>query len=301
MMIVLNRLGSKVTVETDGVARACQVVEPVLPEDPYSGMFTQHGYASHTPVSDGQRVYAYFGKTGMVAFDLDGKRLWQKSLGTESGPQGWGSASSPIVYNHLIIATASAESEALVALNKETGEEGWRKEAAGFSGTWGTPVLVDCGGGRTDLVLAVPFEMWGFNPEDGKLRWYCESVPSDSMCSSALVHEGVVYAMESGPRGGGTVAVRAGGRKTAQRAAPALPGHSGGNGEQAEKEREGGEGNGSTSAGRAGTGTRVANATASARRAKRGVSILTHDIGGGRFDSIFLASRRPVAGRLRAW
>jgi len=188
-----------------------QAVEPVLPEDPYSGMFTQHGYASHTPVSDGQRVYAYFGKTGMVAFDLDGKRLWQRGLGTESGPQGWGSASSPIVYENLVIATASAESEALVALNKETGEEVWRKEAAGFSGTWGTPVLVDWGGGRTDLVLAVPFEIWAFNPDDGKLRWYCESVPSDSMCSSALAHEGVVYAMESGPRGGGTVAVRAGG------------------------------------------------------------------------------------------
>ncbi len=141
-----------------------QAVEPVLPEDPYSGMFTQHGYASHTPVADGQRVYAYFGKTGVVAFDLDGKRLWQKSLGTESGAQGWGSASSPIVYNNLVIATASAESEALVALNKDTGEEVWRKEAAGFSGTWGTPVLVDCGGGRTDLVLAVPFELWGFDP-----------------------------------------------------------------------------------------------------------------------------------------
>jgi len=188
-----------------------QAVEPVLPEDPYTGMFTQHGYASHTPVSDGQRVYAYFGKTGMVAFDLDGKRLWQKSLGTESGPQGWGSASSPILFNNLVIATATAESEALVALNKETGEEVWRKEAAGFSGTWGTPILVDCGGGRIDLVLAVPFEIWSFNPEDGKLRWYCESFPSDSMCSSAVANDGMIYAMETGPRGGGTAAVRAGG------------------------------------------------------------------------------------------
>jgi outer membrane protein assembly factor BamB len=188
-----------------------QSVEPALPEDPYSGMFTEHGYASHSPVSDGQRVYAFFGKTGAVAFDLDGKKLWQKGLGTESGPMGWGTASSPILYKNLLIVTASAESEALVALNKETGDQVWRKEARGFSGTWGTPVLVDCGGGRTDLVLAVPQEIWGFNPEDGKLRWYCESIPSDSLCSSAIAQDGMIYVMETGPRGGGTIAVRAGG------------------------------------------------------------------------------------------
>jgi outer membrane protein assembly factor BamB len=60
-------------------------------------------------------------------------------------------------------------------------------------------------------VLAVPFEIWGFNPENGKLRWYCEGIQSDSMCSSVVAHEGIVYAIERGPRGGGAIAVRAGG------------------------------------------------------------------------------------------
>jgi hypothetical protein len=190
-----------------------QAVEPVLPEDNYGGMFAEHGYASHTPVSDGTRVYAFFGKTGMVAFDLDGRRLWQKGLGTGSGAMGWGTASSPILADGLVIVPATAESQALVALNKDTGEIVWRKEASGFSGTWSSPVLVDCGNGRTDLVLAVPFEMWGFSPEDGKLRWFCESIPVDSMCSSPVVDGDVLYVMETGPRGGGTAAIRAGGDK----------------------------------------------------------------------------------------
>jgi outer membrane protein assembly factor BamB len=186
-------------------------IAPVLPEDPYSGNFTQHGYASHTPVSDGRRAYVFFGKTGVLAFDLDGKKLWQTSVGTGSGPHGWGSASSPILYKNLVIVTASAESESLVALNKETGEEVWRRKDAGFSGTWGTPILVECGKGRTDLVIAVPFKIWGFNPDDGKLRWQCEGLSTDSICSSAIAHDDVVYALETGPRGGGTMAVRAGG------------------------------------------------------------------------------------------
>ena len=186
-------------------------IEPVLPEDPYSGMFTQHGYASHTPVSDGQRVYVFFGKTGVLAFDLDGKKLWQTGVGTGSGPHGWGSASSPILYNDLVIVTASAESESLVALNKETGKEVWRQKDSGFSGTWGTPILVECGKGRTDLVVAVPFKIWAFNPDDGKPRWQCDGLSNNSICSSPIAHDGVVYALETGPSGGGTVAVRAGG------------------------------------------------------------------------------------------
>jgi outer membrane protein assembly factor BamB len=189
-----------------------QSVEPVLPEDNYSGMFTQHGYASHTPASDGQRVYVFFGKTGVLAFDMEGKKLWQTSVGTGSGSRGWGTASSPILYKGLVIVTASAESESLVALDKETGKEVWRHKDAGFVSTWGTPVLVDCGKGRTDLVIAVPNKIWGFSPEDGKFRWQCEGLPSDSICSSVIAQDGVVYALETGPRGGGTMAVRAGGQ-----------------------------------------------------------------------------------------
>ncbi|MGA2065696.1 MAG: PQQ-binding-like beta-propeller repeat protein [Thermoguttaceae bacterium] len=186
-------------------------VEPVLPEDPYSGNFTEHGYASHTPVSDGKRVYVFFGRTGAVAFDLDGKKLWQTGAGTGSGPHGWGTASSPILYKNLLIVTASAESQSLVALDKETGNEVWRRQDPALSGTWGTPVLVDCGQGRTDLVLSVPFKILGLDPQDGKPRWQCEGLSTDFICSSALASDGVVYALETGPRGGGTMAVRAGG------------------------------------------------------------------------------------------
>ncbi|MGE0757506.1 MAG: PQQ-binding-like beta-propeller repeat protein [Pirellulaceae bacterium] len=184
-------------------------VAPDLPEDRYGGMFAQHGYASHTPVTDGEHVYAYFGKSGAVAYDMDGKLLWQKKLGTELDPRGWGSASSPILFQNLLIVTASAESEALVALDKRTGEQVWRQEASGLNGTWGTPVLVEVDASRTDLVLGVPGEVWGFNPETGKLRWYCQIASADQYCASVVAADGVIYALEA--RGGGSTAIRAGG------------------------------------------------------------------------------------------
>ena len=98
----------------------------------------------------------------------------------------------------------------VVALDKSTGKEVWRQEAAGLGSTWGTPVMVKVDDERTDLVLEVPYEFWGFNPDDGKLRWYCEAMETDSFCSSVVTDGGVVYGIEG--RGGGSMAVRAGGK-----------------------------------------------------------------------------------------
>ena len=193
----------------DGKTLWSKAVEPELPEQEYGGMFAQHGYTTHTPVSDGEKVFAFFGKTGVVAFDLKGKKLWQSSVGTELDRRGWGSASSPILHENLVIVTASVEDGAVVALDKETGKEVWRQQAEGFGGTWGTPAIVTSGD-RTDLVLSVPYEVWGLNPETGKLRWYCEASQDNTACSSVIVDADTVYVI--GGREGGTVAVRSGGR-----------------------------------------------------------------------------------------
>ena len=60
-------------------------------------------------------------------------------------------------------------------------------------------------------MLAGPQKIWGLDPSEGKVRWECEGLSSGSMCSSVVAHDGVVYALETGPKGGGTMAVRAGG------------------------------------------------------------------------------------------
>ena len=200
-MVCVDRSSGKILWNT--------AVDAALPEDQYRGMFAENGYASHTPVSDGKNVYAFFGKSGAVAFDMTGKQLWQTKVGSESDRRGWGSSSSPVLYENLVIVTASAESQALVGLDKETGKEVWRKEAQGFGGTWGTPVLVKVDDTRTDLVLAVPYEIWGFDPATGKLRWFCEAMNTDSFCSSVTAEGNVVYAVEG--MGGGSIAVRVGG------------------------------------------------------------------------------------------
>ncbi len=181
-----------------------------LPEDPYRGAgVPAHGYASHTPVSDGQRIYAFFGKGGVVALDMDGKELWKTSVGSGSGPMAWGSAASPVLHNEVLIVPATEEAEALVALDTKTGSQLWTSEAESLQGTWSTPILAKVGD-RTDIVVSVPGEVWGLNPETGKLRWFSRGTMDNSASASPVPGDGVVYAI--GGRGGEAVAVKTGGK-----------------------------------------------------------------------------------------
>ncbi|MFT5300084.1 MAG: outer membrane protein assembly factor BamB [Mariniblastus sp.] len=185
-------------------------VKVTLPEDPYSGIgVTAHGYASHTPVSDGKNVYAFFGKSGVHAFDLEGKKLWQADVGNESDPTKWGSSSSPIVYKDTVIVTASAESQSIVGIDKNSGKELWRQEAKGLDGMWGTPSLVKIDDERTDIVMCVAKELWGLDPSNGKLRWFADATESAQSYSSVVLDGNRVYAFTG--RGGGSIALDAGG------------------------------------------------------------------------------------------
>lgn len=187
-----------------------KTVDSVAQEDPYTGAgVPAHGYASHTPVSDGERVYVFYGKSGVVAYDLDGEKLWQKSVGTDSGQRRWGSAASPIIHGDIVIVNAADESESLVAFDKVTGEERWKSQADGYASTWGTPALATREDG-TDVVLAVPGEIWALNADTGKLRWYAPG--NDGASHSVVVLDQVLYSIGGGRGGSSGVAVKTGGK-----------------------------------------------------------------------------------------
>jgi outer membrane protein assembly factor BamB len=181
-------------------------VEAKLPETPYGGFLALHGYASSTPVTDGERVYVFFGKSGVFAFDFKGKQLWQASVGT--GTHGWGSASSPVLYKDLLIVNAGVESGSLVALKKKDGTEEWK--AGGVGGTWNSPVLVDGKDGKEELVVRATRSLLGFDPAKGKKLWHCDGFRDGYVCPTVVAKGGVVYSL-GGRFEGMNAAVKAGG------------------------------------------------------------------------------------------
>lgn len=187
-----------------------RAVDSRQPEERYQGIgVPQHGYASSTPVADGKAVYAFFGKTGVIAYDFDGKELWRAAIAEDPRTHMFGSGSSPVLHESLLIVPASVECEEIVAFDKRTGREAWRSPAAGYSAWWTTPVLAKAGD-RTELIVSVTEELWGLNPETGGLYWYAESFQDRGFSPSPVVTGGVAYVI--GGREGNAAAVRIGGK-----------------------------------------------------------------------------------------
>lgn len=178
--------------------------KPVKPTLPESERVRDHGYAAATPATDGESVYTFFGKSGVIRFDMDGKQLWRTSVG--DGTHRWGCGTSPVLYKNVVIVNASVESGALVGLDKETGKELWRQP--GMARSWNTPHLVQVGNGH-ELVVSVQNKILAFEPESGKPLWHCDGI-QDYVCPSIISQDGVIYAI--GGRQSRCIAVEAGGK-----------------------------------------------------------------------------------------
>src|SRR6266851_1660494 len=178
--------------------------QPLLPEHKYTGEGSYHGYAASTPIIEGDRLYVFFGKSGVYCFDLDGKEIWHVLVGKNTN--GWGSGTSPILYKDSLIVNASVESGDLVALDKTSGKELWR--SPGIGAAWNTPVLVTTPEKTQELVVSIQNWVVAVNPDTGKELWRADGVHR-YVCPSVVAHDGVVYAIGGGST---SLAVKAGGK-----------------------------------------------------------------------------------------
>jgi outer membrane protein assembly factor BamB len=183
-------------------------VAALLPETEYNRYIVQHGYTSSTPVTDGERVIVFFGRSGVRAFDFAGKELWHADVGKILNS--WGSAASLVLYKNLVLVNATVESGSLVALDKTTGKQVWR--AKGINDCWSTPLLVELPGDKHEVVVNTQGVLLGFDPASGERLWQCDGIAASSTTSSPVAKNGVVYVMGSGPGDNTVMAVRAGGR-----------------------------------------------------------------------------------------
>ena len=108
---------------------------------PADGTHMKNTYASETPVTDGERVYAYFANLGIFAFDLTGRQLWSKPMGPFTFRDGWGSAASPTLHDGRLFVVNDNNTESFIAAyDARTGRELWKRPRE--TGTnWATPYV----------------------------------------------------------------------------------------------------------------------------------------------------------------
>jgi outer membrane protein assembly factor BamB len=136
---------------------------------PAQPVHIKNTYASETPVTDGERVYFYFGNVGVFCFDLEGKALWRKNVDPAKNSNNWGTAASPVLYkDRLYIVNDNEEQSFLVALDKKTGKQIWRTERD-EKGNWATPYIWQ-NKQRTELITSGRGKVRSYDL-DGRLLW----------------------------------------------------------------------------------------------------------------------------------
>lgn len=180
-----------------------RAIPAALPEEE---QIRDHGFAANSVAVDGERIYTFFGKSGVFAFDHQGQQLWQSDVGSQTN--GWGTAASPILYGDMVIINASVESESLIALDRQTGEEKWRAEDIRES--WNTPLVVKSPAGREELIVATQGTVRAFAPQTGEPLWTCATDIGWYMVPSVVESGGVVYCL-GGRSGTAALAVKTGG------------------------------------------------------------------------------------------
>lgn len=173
---------------------------------PFQGFMHLHGYASHTPCSDGRRVYALFGNAGVYAFDLDGNQLWKTDVGR--GTDSFGSGGSPVLIGGKLIVNASIESQKLIALNPDNGGRIWE---AAIKRAFSTPIGVPVDGGL-EIVSSTDGGrgIVGFDARTGEELWNVGGWSRRYTCASPIFAEGLIFG--TGSVDGPLAAIRPGGR-----------------------------------------------------------------------------------------
>ena len=157
---------------------------------PATSIHLKNTYASETPVTDGERVYAYFGNLGLFCLDRNGKEGWSQKFGHFKTRYGWGTAASPVLHgDRIFVVNDNDEQSFLVALDKKTGKQLWRVERDEKS-NWATPFVWE-NERRTELVLPGTKKVRSYDL-DGKVLWELGGMSSIVIPSPFAMH-GLLY------------------------------------------------------------------------------------------------------------
>lgn len=169
--------------------------EKVHEQVPHAGFHKSSALASASMVTDGKLVFAYFGSYGLYCLDTDGQAKWQKDFGDMQIKHGHGEGCSPVLHGDTVVVNWDHEGQSfLVALNKNTGEEIWRKDRDEVT-SWATPIVVMVDG-VPQLIVSGTKQMRAYDLNDGALIWWCVGL-SNNVVASPVSSDGMLYSGSS--------------------------------------------------------------------------------------------------------
>jgi outer membrane protein assembly factor BamB len=143
----------------------------IVSRKPPHKIHPSNSYATESPVTDGQHVYAYFAAVGIVAcVDLSGELVWQRDIGAYRTSSDFGTASSLAMLDGRLFVQCDNEEESFVCgLDTKTGADVWRVERSGRT-SWSSP-LIWTNRVRTELVVCGSGNVTAYEPSTGSILW----------------------------------------------------------------------------------------------------------------------------------
>jgi outer membrane protein assembly factor BamB len=174
-------------------------------EQPHEGTHKDGSYAGGSAITDGKRVYAYFGSRGLFALEMDGRVAWEKQLGQMKTKMAFGEGSSPALHAGTLVVNWDHEgADFIAAFDAGTGREKWRRDREEPT-TWATP-HVTVHGGRAQVVVGGTNRLRSYDLDSGAEVWHAPGL-TQNVIPTPVSAGGVVYAM-SGFRGNALRAVK---------------------------------------------------------------------------------------------
>jgi outer membrane protein assembly factor BamB len=163
---------------------------------PFGGRHRKNTYASETPATDGERLYAYFGNVGLFAYSLDGKPVWNARFEPQKMYLDFGTAASPVVHEGKVFIVHDNDGKSFAAaVDARTGKQLWRVDrdlpAGGMTSGWSTP-FVWKHDARTELIVIGKQHAISYAPETGKELWRLKGLTGQST-PTPVAAEGLLY------------------------------------------------------------------------------------------------------------
>ena len=156
---------------------------------PHEGSHYSGSLASASPVTDGKHVYAHFGSHGLYCLDFEGNVVWQKEFEKMNTKHAHGEGSSPVLHRNTIVINWDHEGQSyVVALDKNTGKEIWKRERNEVT-SWSSPIVVEQDG-TAQLIIAGTERVRGYDLKTGKSIWECGGL-SKNVCATPVAENGI--------------------------------------------------------------------------------------------------------------
>jgi len=163
----------------------------VKEEAPAESTHELGSWASNSPLTDGENIYAFFGSRGLYCLDMKGNVKWSRNFGQMEILMNFGEGSSPAIYKDKIFLQWDDQKKSVMyAIDKKTGKDVWSVPREEIT-SWATPLVVEVNG-KGQVITSATNKVRSYDTETGNIVWECTGM-TRNVIPNPMYADGICY------------------------------------------------------------------------------------------------------------